>query len=593
MLVDRIYPDVELVKRKAQQQAQQQAQQTQQTQTSQDYSNVNEGIKTMNFVQSGTQLNPGVERYTPKPSTNIFLESWFENSPWGLFTPESPPKVAEHPSKKKEILAGKILGEAGDVAAAWITGFGVGKAISTSTRATRAVATLGGKSRTAQAIRGTLKGSFIGGEAGKAYMMHVEGYTPEEIAIAIGGDVGSFLGFEKGFKTAVEPKVNELAIQEKTHQQSQHIIYGEKGESIGVGMKGTGEKGWKPTVYPTKTKGVSASEIDKPVGMVREEIAVTKSGAELEPWYLRMKRFLLSGERSLFGYNPSKPFESVTYQENVLGGGIAPKPPQTIQIQKPPISSSLSGSARLRVISAIKEAGWITLPRIGLGGVSTIGGIMERKEKIAPEPILIREEKRDQIVNISPKPSQVLEEAQKERQRFGYTQIPQGSFVPVQKQREEPMVKEDVIPKQTPSQITKTGFVPPTPTFKPPEVETIPATKTAPATIPKSGMPLISKVTPPAFKPSKIMSPALPFRPRAVSISKSPVSGKISKRWEKVNIWGDISLGLGSLEKSFEKLEKQFGKKKSKKQKKGKAKGRKKKTRKKKTTKKRKKRRKR
>jgi hypothetical protein len=479
---------------------------------------------TMSAVGAGTQLNPGLERSLPKPKEkNIFLESWFENSPWGLFTPEGPPKVSEHPDKKWQILTGKILGEAGDIALWTLTGFGTGKVIATSTRATNIISKLGGTSKVAQATRGILKGLFIGGEAGKAMIMHAQGYTAPEIAIDIVGDVGSFKGFEYGMKKAVEPKLTELAIQEKTHQASQHIVYGERGESIGVGLKGTGEKGWKPTVYSAKTKSISASTIDKQRGWLIEEGMDIGGGKGRVSWIGKIKKFMTSAEFKASGYNPEKPFIVRDVKPGIMGGGRSVAISREILTPKEVLSpaTSVSGLAKSQLISAIKSVPWQSLPTLGVGSV-TILEEFEKQKKTRKPPQLILLLEQEQQFELKSDTSQIFKEAQEERHRIAPATIMTYKDELIKQVRSDltPEIREDTTPNVIPD-ITPDITPEETTTYTPIPIE-IPTSREqeAPKQLPKFPSTMLVTFTPKARGSNVIVIPRPPKRPRHAEASR-------------------------------------------------------------------------
>ena len=539
---------------------------------------------TIAIVGTGTQLNPDIEPSLPTPKErNLFLESWFESSPWGIFTPEKAPKVSEYPEHKYAILAGKALGEAGDIAAWMLGGYGVGRAITTSTKATKIVAKLGGKSKATQAVRGILKGAFVGGEAGKAYVLHEQGYTPEEIAIDIGADIGSFFAFEQGLKTAVEPKINEMKIIEEV--ESRHIIYGEKGESVGVGLKGTGEKGWKPTVYSTKTKSISASAIDKQRGLLYEEGVDIAGGKGRFSWIGRIKKFITAAEFKMTGYNPEKPFIVKELPvETVMGGGRSIQMSREITpaLTELRMASSVSGSARSALINAIKSVEWVSIPTTGIGGITTIPELIERKKKVRrPSHVLIPEER----IWKELKPEVVVKQQTQE-------EIIDKTYTPIMtykqdleqqvwkelesevtiKQEEEEEIKPDIIVKTKTKTMQKIEpeYMPRIPQPPPPIQETIEETAlTASEPIPPGTLP--PRIAP----PTEIGVPApMPIMEKARSsfLPKADVLGK----WERELKWGEIELGVEKLFKKPSKKSKKNKRSKRKKSRKGRKKSRKK-----------------
>jgi len=168
---------------------------------------------TQTDLMTGTKLNPGVEvpdlrkqawqeSLKKEDTTTVFAQAVWQSSPWGILDKGDDIKASDlkNSTARKAYYLGSILGEASDVSLWTLIGFGTGKVIATSTRATNIISKLGGSSKVAQATKGILKGLFIGGEAGKALIKHKQGYNPVEIAIDIGGDIAAFKGFEYGVK---------------------------------------------------------------------------------------------------------------------------------------------------------------------------------------------------------------------------------------------------------------------------------------------------------------------------------------------------------------------------------------------------------
>ena len=350
----------------------------------------------MNIIGAGTELSPITQPWEvlereiekmPKTSFDYFAESVFESSPWGILTPEEAPKVSYSPEHKLAILAGKALGEASDIAFWTFAGLGAGKALGYSRKALKGMKWLGGPSKAAQAVRGTMRGLLIGGEAGKAYLMYERGYSPEEIAIDIVGDIGSIYGFEKAFASAVEPKLTRMEIEKALHEQGEHIVYGRGGqmESIGFGVKGKGEEGWKPAFYIRKTKTIPTSAVDKPRSWIIEENIPIAGGKGRMSWYGRVKMFLTSGKAEMIGYSPEKPFITKELGTGtVMGGGVAYPYQETIPVMEEMVSpaASLAGASQSAMIQTIKSIGWISLPSFAMGTVTMLDELAElRGEK--------------------------------------------------------------------------------------------------------------------------------------------------------------------------------------------------------------------
>ena len=150
---------------------------------------------------------------------DLFIESWFEASPWGWFTKEGIPKADKLSGKKKAaVYAGQTLGELSKVGAYFLGGelLGLGTGAVASSRVglgLRSAAEpliwritnspLAGQGVQA-AARGTLKGLAYGGigvlEYLKAKNMLDTGYGKAQTALDIAGDLASVWSFMKGFQ---------------------------------------------------------------------------------------------------------------------------------------------------------------------------------------------------------------------------------------------------------------------------------------------------------------------------------------------------------------------------------------------------------
>ncbi len=514
------------------------------------------------IMGEGTKLNPGVkiknlgeqawkEGLAKGDTLTIFAQATWQASPFGLFDKDKIKASDIHrPNARKAYYLGSILGEASDVAAWTLTGFGLGKALGTSRKAATLVGRLGGKSKIARAMRGTLKGVFVGGEVGKVLIKRAQGYNPYEIAIDIGGDVGSFIGFEKGFKTAIEPRVNEIAIQEKVHSQSQHIVYGERGESIGVGLKGTGEKGWKPTVYSAKTKSIFTSAIDKQRGWVIEEGFDVAGGKGRVSWIGRVKKFMTSAAFKAGRYNPEKPFIVRDMKPaGIMGGGRSVQMSREILQPKEVIqpSASLSGLARTRIISAIKSVQWQELPILGLGTATLLNVKNKKNKKKQPMGQIqheIENEKQRSTTNV--RVEYGVGEIQREGQKVGLTPITtyaQGLIEQIkqelrqdQKQEQEQEHTFDISTQEEPVQIEGVGST----HVQGSILGQAQREEVAQTYLLKLSTPLLATIRP--WKQSKIV-PSFPVRFRLpTKPSKRAVFMRLKKAWARRVEWGDIKL---------------------------------------------------
>lgn len=176
----------------------------------------------------GTKLNPGAEQMLqkreeeyyhvfgqdkPQSGIDALIDTWFETSPWGILTPQGPPKIKENKKYEEEILVGRILGTGATIGASYLTGGILGGAASSAigagsklSKVATAVKTVTGKLPTpaVSAVKGAVKGVLIGGvgalEGKKGVDMWEQGYTAPEIALDIGKDFASMFAFQKGFE---------------------------------------------------------------------------------------------------------------------------------------------------------------------------------------------------------------------------------------------------------------------------------------------------------------------------------------------------------------------------------------------------------
>ncbi len=184
------------------------------------------------------------------------------------------------------LLGYAVGGAAGDI---------VGNVATKAGKVAKAVEWVARHEKVASALKGVLKGAFIGGEAAKGIEIKENGGSWTDVTGSLAGDFAGMYGFEKGMTDTLEPTLTKEATIKKVHDTaSRHKIITMKTRNLRIGKEYTAVDE-KPLVEDSSIK--LHAGIDKRRGVVAA-LERTYKGRDIGENVATLKKFITAGEKA-------------------------------------------------------------------------------------------------------------------------------------------------------------------------------------------------------------------------------------------------------------------------------------------------------